>query len=449
VKDAVRDLAKLIEEVSGIDLPDRDLGRLEKLVSRRLASVRCDSIQDYVRGLLKDPGSPEWPCLLNQVTIKESYFFRGEAHFEAMAEIVIPELVNRRPNRRLKIWSAGRARGEEAATLAIVLAESTEMRGWDWDIVATDVDSKALVEAREGVFGRRAVAGVPAELLTRYFTPIGDRVQLVPELRARIEYRPLNLTEPRPELGERRFDIVFLRNVLIYFRPEVQKSVVSGVARDLVDDGYLFLGPSESLMFLGSDLRARDLGSCFCYQHPGSSGAAEAPNHLCELISGESTSSAPPDRLMSKTTTPLAAAQPVFEEQAIEDRLELVIGTLEEKEFSATLKHIERLRDQLPESSILHALEGLVLERGGEQEKAVQAYRAALYLDSEIKEVRFLLARGLEVLGRKDRAAREYRATLAALGSAREETPTVFSRLGLPTFRGMAEACREALQRIK
>jgi len=449
LSDGIRDLAELIEEVSGIDLPERDLGRLEAIVSRRMASLGLASIQEYVRSLRKEPGSSEWPGLLNQVTIKESFLFRGEAHFEALAETVIPELVRRRPNRRLKVWSAGCARGEEAATLAIVLAENSDVRGKDWEIVATDVDSEALVEAREGIFGRRAVARVPAELLARYFTPIGDRFQLVPDLRARIAYRPLNLAEPRPEFGNRSFDIIFLRNVLIYFRPEVQKRVVSRVGQELADDGFLFLGPSESLMFLGSDLHARDLGSCFCYRHPRSSETDVSPNELRGETAAKSTTSVVPDRIRVETKPPHPATHPKGDDGAIEDRLELVIEALEKRDDSSTLKLIESLRGRLPESAILHALEGLFWERCGEQARAVQAYRAALYLDSDIKEVRFLLARGLELLGRQDRAAREYRATLAALGSARERTPPVFSRLGLPSFGVMADECREALQRIK
>jgi chemotaxis protein methyltransferase CheR len=365
-----------------------------------------------------------------------------------LAEKVIPDIVGRRPHRRFEVWSAGCARGEEAATLAIFLAESPDLRGWDWRIVATDVDSEALVEAKDGIFGRRAIARVPAELLTRYFTPVGDRFQLAPELRARIDYRPLNLTAPRKECENHLFDVIFLRNVLIYFRPEVQKKVVAAVGGQLVDDGYLFLGPSESLMFLGSDLHPRDLGSCFCYRHPGPMETVDEPADRLGQAALNSKTPSVPDRMELPTSPSRAATPPNGDDLAIEDRLELVIETLERGDDTATLKLIENLRCRLPESAILHALEGLVLERGGEQDRAVRAYRAALYLDSDFREVRFLLARGLELLGRHDRAAREYRAALAALGSAQEKTPTVFPRLGLPSFSAMADECREALRRL-
>lgn len=448
VKDGVRDLAELIEEVSGIDFPERDLGRLEALAAKRMASRGDSCIQDYVRSLRQEPGSPEWPGLLNQVTIKESYLYRGKVQFEALAERVIPDIVSRRPNRRLEVWSAGCARGEEAATLAIFLAESTELRGWDWGIVATDVDSEALVEARDGIFGRRAVARVPVELLKRFFTPIGDRFQLAPELRARIEYRPLNLAEPIHERENRLYDVIFLRNVLIYFRPEVQKRVVAAVGRQLVDDGYLFLGPSESLMFLGSDLHPRDLGSCFCYRHQGPLETGDDPADRSGQAASKTTTLVVPDRMELPMSPTADATPPNGDDLAIEDRLELVIETLERGDVAVALKLIENLRCRLPESAMLHALEGLVLERGEEQGRAVRAYRAALYLDSDFKEVRFLLARGLELLGRNERAAREYRAALAALGSAQGRTPGVFSRLGLPSFGAMADECREALRRL-
>ena len=155
-----RELAELIEDLSGIVVPEHDLGRLGILAQERAVATGRRDVGDYFAFLRRDPGSNEWPVLLSRITNKESYLFRGHAQFEALESTILPELANRLRDHHLKVWCAGCARGEEAATLAIVLADSPLVGSWNWQILATDVDPAALAEAREGIFGRRAVAKV-------------------------------------------------------------------------------------------------------------------------------------------------------------------------------------------------------------------------------------------------------------------------------------------------
>jgi chemotaxis protein methyltransferase CheR len=437
VTEAIRGLARLIEDTSGFVIDDGRLGTLEEYVRERVVSAGFADIESYVDALRRHGDSDELRQLLGRITIKESYLFRGRAQFDALEETVLSELLAPNRHRGLRVWCAGCARGEEAATLAIVLADHAVGGDWRWSILATDVDEAALAEAQTGLFGRRAMARVSSECLQRHFVSRGDRFELDPELRARIEFRRLNLADQSLELSGDVFDVIFLRNVLIYFRPELQRRVVMAVENVLAADGFLFLGPSESLLHLDSGLQARDLGGSFCYRHRGTA----AIGTDSALVSGET----PPAAAGAAVKPVSGPTQPPLtgdDGPTIETRLESVIGCLEKDDLHGALDLIDGLRTGFPENAVVHALEAIARERTGDLDAAVLAYRGALYLEPEMDEIRFLLARCLRTLGREGRAAREYRAVLTGLGRPSTKLETVMRRLGLPTADEMIEECR-------
>ena len=267
MSDAAVELARLVEEVSGNVVPPAHLPFLEQAAAARVRATGHRDLAAYVASLRRGALAGEWSALLPLVTINESYLYRTPQHFAALERVLLPALMAARADRRrLRLWSAGCARGEEPATLAIVLAETPALAGWDWRILATDVDEVALAAARGGRFGERAVANVPPGHRERHFERQGGEYVLAPALRSRIEYRVLNLVhEPLVAAGG-PFDVLFLRNVLIYFRPESQRRVAAAVAQHLAPDGRLFLGPAETLWQLTDALEPVDLGDCFCYR---------------------------------------------------------------------------------------------------------------------------------------------------------------------------------------
>jgi chemotaxis protein methyltransferase CheR len=430
----IRELAQLIEASSGFVIADSNLGSLDNFVRERIATGRFAGIDRYLDYLRRHPDSDEWRHLLGRITIKESYLFRALAQFDALANVVLPEIVRRGHEGELKLWCAGCARGEEAATLAIVLANHEMVGGWPWRILATDVDDQALAEARKGWYGERAVTRVPTEMLERHFSRGGDGYMLDPILGARINYRRLNLVEQPLDLGDEKFDIIFLRNVLIYFRPELQQNVVEKVEHSLVAGGFLFLAPSESLLHVATTLRARDLGQCFCYQS-----ATASRQHLAAGID------LPISRVVGADTPARRPATTAPSAPAFDERLESVLAAIESGDGDGARTGIDDLRRDFPESAIVHAVDGLACERRGNLERAAMAYRAALYLAPQMDELRFLSARTLEELGRTDAAAREYRTALNGLGSGSEESAVVLERFGLPKLDQMIHKCREFL----
>jgi len=440
VSELIHEIAQLIENASGFVIGDQNTDGLASFVQGRVARGRFAGVERYIDYLRRHPDSEEWRHLLSKITIKESFLFRARAQFEALADTILGEIAGRRTDQRLRVWCAGCARGEEAATLAIVLADHPIIGGWQWSVLATDVDETALADAERGVYGPRAIGRVPIATLERHFVRHDLRYVLQPDLLRRIEYRRLNLVEQPLDLADELFDVIFLRNVLIYFRPEIQRRVIESVEEALESDGTVFLGPSESLIHLGTSLQARDLGGCFCYRRPSTPGddGAEAGcvNHTARPAAVSTADLVPMPRL------PLVD---VDEAPPFEVRLEAMIRALEKGRNQRAAAGLAELRLELPESAAAHALEGVAFERLAFPEKAARAYRAALYLSPEMDEVRFLLASVLEGLGRSEAAAREYRTALTGLGPANGYMMSILVRLGFPDQFQMSRICRKKI----
>src|SRR6185295_16795795 len=227
---------------------------------------------------------------------------------------------------------------EEPATLAMLLAEEPSLAGWDWTIVATDIDEESLAGARLGLYGARAVAQVPPPLLERWFVKRGKLFELDAGLRSRIDYQALNLAHAPFSLPCAEFDLILLRNVLIYFRRPLQRRVVSQVAPLLAPEGVLFLGASETLWQIQEELEAVDLGPCFAYRHRREAPVAEKPapaRVVRRPVSGKDPKDSKDNKdLKARTTTPVSATvaeTPVIvETRGVHDRLQAAARDLAE-----------------------------------------------------------------------------------------------------------------------
>jgi chemotaxis protein methyltransferase CheR len=444
VSGAIRDLARLIEVRSGFVIRERGLGALQFYAEERAKSRSLIGVEEYLDELRRHPNSEEWRRLLSQITIKESYLFRGQAQFERLQSTVIPELVECGRDHHLRVWCAGCARGEEAVTIAMVLADHPLLENWNWEILATDVDDAALADARLGRYGRRAVARVSPEHIDRFFVHRGGQYDVDRQLLSRIRYRHLNLVDDLARFAEVPFDLIFLRNVLIYFRTDVQRTVVKAVAGTLAPTGFLFLGPSETLIHLDSGLEAHDLRICFCYRHPGAVPTASEPRRS-------------PDRqeVEAPGAAAIAVSKPKFprskdgSDLSFDERLDQVVAAFGAGCVEPALALIGELRSEFPENAMIHGLEAIARERTGDIDAAVLCYRAALYLAPEIPEFRFLLALALQSLGRTRGAIREYRGVLGSGGARSSYQPAVLGRLGLPIGERMIEIARQRLHELE
>jgi len=456
--EVVQRLAHLIEEVSGNAIPAGHLPFLADIAARRAAACDRRDVASYVDALGAGLLGDEWRSLLPLITVKESYLFRTPQHFAGIRDVLLPRLLAvRAATRRLRIWSAGCARGEEPVTLAIVLAEYPPLASWSWHIDATDVDEEALAAGRRGLFGERAVALVPPELRARYFVRQGDQHELSPELQAHIDYRGVNLIhEPFPVPAE-PYDLILLRNVLIYFRPESQRRVVSGMARSLAAEGFLFLGPSETLWQLSDALVPLDLEECFCYHHAPPAprphrgaahpqGVAVLPSRPGPAREGLPTGARPSPASRPEPAPPRAVKPAAVEPASTSERLAAAADHLVANRLAEAAEQIEAALLSEPADPSVHAIEGVLHDVSGRTELAVASYRATLFLDPALFQVRLLLADALRHLGFADRARHEYREALRALAGPRPRELPALPGVPLPTAEQAAGRARAALR---
>jgi len=473
---ALQKLVTMIRERTGNVIPQSRYPFLEELAQRRAQSKGFNSVAGYVTALENDLVRAEWESLIPLLTIKESYFFRAPQQFEIIRKEILPQILAARgQTRQLRIWSAACARGEEPATLAILLSEERALDGWSWSIVATDVDEEALAGARQGLYGDRAVAQVPPELLERYFSRRGKLFELSAELRARILYRSLNLAHPPFELPYPEYDLILLRNVLIYFRRPLQRRVVSQVGQSLSRHGYLFLGASETLWQIQDELESVDLGSCFSYRHrrepketPAAQTAQTARPARRPADPAPATPPAPavrtpppPDIPSSRdraarsavAVAPRAeppqpsrpAAPPPPTQRSIHDRLLDAARSLSGNRIAEAAQLIGAVLAEDPAEPSAHALEGFLHDLNSRTDEAVASYRAALYLDPALFQVRVFLADCHLRLGNRDRAEHHYREVLAHLAAGRERSLPDFADLPFPDRARAQRRCRQVL----
>ncbi len=194
--------------------------------------------------------------VIQAMTINETYFFRDRVPFESLRKSVLPELIaGRTAQKRLRIWCAASSTGQEAYSISMILDEfCTRLGGWRVEIIATDLSEAALAKARKAVYSQFEVQrGLSTAQLLRYFDQAGDMWQLKESIRSRVDYRHFNLLGDYSAFGN--FDLIFCRNVLIYFEAERKTDVLNRMTRLLASDGLLVLGASESILGLGTKLR--------------------------------------------------------------------------------------------------------------------------------------------------------------------------------------------------
>jgi chemotaxis protein methyltransferase CheR len=230
------------------------------LVESRLLPVARKAGLFNLTGLVARLKGPDAEPLAVEVveamTTNESFFFRDKAPFENFRDTIMPALMAARSaTRRIRIWCAAASTGQEPYSLAICLKEmGKEFRGWRTEIVATDLSTEVLEKAKSGVYSQFEVQrGLPVLMLIKYFSQVGETWQIAPEVRAIVKYMPLNLLHDFAHLG--KFDVVFCRNVLIYFDQATKTDVLDRISDVTEPDGYLVLGGAETVVGLTNRFR--------------------------------------------------------------------------------------------------------------------------------------------------------------------------------------------------
>lgn len=226
----------------------------EYLVETRLSPIARQSgygsPDEFVQALRKDPRSTLFhELVIDALTTNETSFFRDFHPFEALRLQILPKLIAQRADvRRLNIWSAASSTGQEIYTIAMILQEHfPQLKDWNVQILGTDLSPTVINQAKEGAFSQIEVnRGLPAPLLMKYFSKVGAKWLIKDALKKNVEFRQMNLVKPWPILPV--FDIVFIRNVMIYFDVESKRGILRRIRQCLQPQGFMFLGTAETTM---------------------------------------------------------------------------------------------------------------------------------------------------------------------------------------------------------
>jgi chemotaxis protein methyltransferase CheR len=261
-------IRNLVKSKSAIVLESGKAYLVESRLTPVARELGLQNITELVAELQK-PGSQKLTQrVVEAMTTNETSFFRDIHPFQALKTSILPNLIQRREKEKtITIWSNACSSGQEAYSIAMILNEHfPTIKDWKVRILCSDLSSQILERARAGIFNQTEVnRGLPMNFLLKYFTKDGNQWKICSDIRKMVEFRELNLVEPFPHTLP-KMDVVFLRNVLIYFSPETKSEILKKVHRTMHADGYLFLGGSETTMNLNVNFQREQVGSAVCYR---------------------------------------------------------------------------------------------------------------------------------------------------------------------------------------
>jgi len=277
---AIRQIRDLVYKVSGIYQVEEKLYLLVDGCARRMKQLSLKNPREYWDHLTAHPSRDgELRQLLNEITIGETCLFRSQPQLDALRKVILREFVAEKTKqavKKLRVWSAGCSTGEEPYTLAMNLMEESEglLKGWQFEIVATDLNDRSVETAKVGVYGDYAVRNTPEYFKRKYFVPSDDKkLQVRPEVKKNITFNRLNLTDESKMLFMKGMDLICCCNVLIYFDGTSKTRVINHFFSNLNYGGYFFLGTSESLLGMSGQFHLVHFPGTIAYWKPPLQGA--------------------------------------------------------------------------------------------------------------------------------------------------------------------------------
>jgi len=252
-------VANGLKKRSGLDLSKDKTYLIESRLGPVARKLGLEDMAKLIVELRTRPTEALWNEVTDAMTTNESFFFRDKTPFELFEKVMLPSLVKSRANtRRIRIWCAAASTGQEPYSIAMIIKQlAVKLAGWNFEIIGTDICEEVLDKAREGVYSQFEVQrGLPIQLLVKNFDKLGESWQVKSDLRSMIKLEKFNLLDPFT--GKGQFDIIFCRNVLIYFDQPTKKSVLERMSQHVPNDGFLVLGAAETVFGLTDTFRSSD-----------------------------------------------------------------------------------------------------------------------------------------------------------------------------------------------
>ena len=417
----LQQLSAVVAETMGLHFPQSRWSDLERGITAAAKELGCADSKQYVRRLIGERSNKnELDVLACHLTVGETYFFREKRGFELLTERILPQLTQERRNHNqcLRIWSAACCTGEEAYSIAIALRRAIpDIGDWNVTLLASDINPRFLRKAAAGVFGQWSFRNVSPEFRSQYFTPAGEgHWEILPQIKKMVRFTPLNLVEdvyPALRNETNAMDVIFCRNVLMYFTPSQVRKVVGKLYRAQVDGGWLIVGSSDLSQISLRPYRAADLKGATYYRKKTDGSGSETE----EAIEG-----APVESLAEPE--PVFASKLKIEVPAIRPSKRLPEVQKDENVLPQSSQDYARLRQTARvlanEGRLIEALDcceqsvagdrlnpsgyylrAMILQERGMVDEAVKSLRGALYLDPGFVLAHFALGNIVRGLGRR------------------------------------------------
>ncbi len=255
---------------TGIQFEDTKRYFVDKRLIERIHATDSGSFRNYFMMMRFEASGQELQTLVNLMTVNETYFFREEYQFKCLVDSMLNEIVRRKRDKTpIRIWSIPSSSGEEPYSIVIYLLEHwPAIEQWDVEIISSDIDTDIIARARRGIYSARSVQHLPAPLLKKYFQNTGSGYQISQDLREAVEFTRVNLSEAADTRAYRKFDVIFCRNLLIYFDDLSRRQAAETFFDALNPGGFVCLGHSESMSRISSLFRVRKFPEAIVYQKP-------------------------------------------------------------------------------------------------------------------------------------------------------------------------------------
>jgi len=452
---------ELIEERAGIYCPDSREQVLRRALAARMHLCAIADWRHYLQLLTSAAtGDAEFRQLLRYITISETSFFRIPSQFQALRQVLVPSIVAASPAGTLNIWSAGCSTGEEPYSIAITLEDmGAALRRWQVHILATDVRPEAVECGRLGRYRERALRGASRDHRARYFARRDDEYEVSPHLRQRVRFQELNLAAPRyPRPAPNGWDIIFCRNVTMYFRPQTARQVIARFREALRPGGFLVLSPTECLCTVSTAFEIIEAAGAFIYVKPPLDAALAAlrPSGAAPHAPAADAHPRPPQGVGARHALPLpcparrpAASEGEAERQACARAVAAAAADLlEEAEHTllpfaadpravrarSLLAWVRALRGEweqaaagcmelLAHDALLapaHYILGRIAGHAGEADESEEHFAKAIYSDSGLVPAHYYLGVARAGRGDNEGALRAFRGALRALGEGND-----------------------------
>ena len=473
---------KFIEENSGIYLDESKNESLTVSLLTRVLEKGFKSYKEYYEFLAHHPrGELEFLEILNLITINETSFFRNVAQFAALKEHVLPEIIKRKKNNKtIRIWSAGCSSGEEPYSIAMTLLSALDfLEGWNPEILGTDVCKEALDLAEKGVYSKKSVSLVDQKHLAKYFKKNAqNKYELSDSIKRIVKLKLHNLTEDSyPFPGLPGWDVIFCRNVTIYFSPESLQKVLKNFYRSLNDGGYLFLGHAEIINRISSEFIPIEVGNTFVYKKEVAETKSQKKEARKTRVAAK-TEGAERHSVIHNAKEPLTPEE--NSEESLNGFYEKALTYYDNDEFEKALEQLKKIIETGPKNprayllkgkiyanqekhgkaieaclkavevnpllASAHYLLGVLYNKQKKQGAAVDEFKKAVYADRNFTLAYFNLANIYRSQGKERQAARQYNNVILSLGGGKSSEWQEF--LGEYTSEFLVKFCKRSLGEI-